>query len=135
MRFSRHTTVIILLGVLTLGGVVAPLTHLIYMAVSDVYAPPEAHAAPAHQSHQAHQSHHAHHTDQAHWQAPHEGHIACPYLELFATPILGDTAQPTSALANDDRTAPLPESPQVTRRAALLFSYTVRGPPTGTSHT
>ena len=131
MRFCRHTTALSLLGVLTLGGVISPLTHLIYMAVSDVYAP-----APSHSEHGHLSTDHATAalpSDHPYWQAPHEGHLSCPYVDLFATPLLGDTAQPVAARGGDHRAASLQECSQVSRCAALLFSYTVRGPPTAAS--
>ncbi len=124
MHFFRHTIALLLLGALTLGGVLSPLAHLSYMAVSDAYAPVSSHSGGHHGAHAASLP-----SDGPALQAPHEGHVSCPYMELYATPLLGVSAQPVAVLAADCPVATLQECARVSRRASLLFSYTVRGPP------
>ena len=126
MHFRRHTITFLLLSALTLGGVVSPLAHLSYMALSAAYAP-----FPSHAEHGQAAEHHAAAlpSDGPAWQAPHDGHAACPYLELYGTPLPGVAAQSMDALSGDRPVAPLEGCVQIARRASFLFAYDVRGPP------
>ncbi len=53
------------------------------MAVTDMYTPVHGHTHSE--------------VEGAYYQATHHDHASCPYLALFAVPLIGDIAQPTIA--------------------------------------
>lgn len=122
MRRNRQFAASVLLVVLTVGGLLAPLSHLVYMAVSDHYAPASAHAGRM-----------AHANDHPGVQAPVVGHLSCPYLDLFATPLVGDTNTPLTVQGEATRVTVLRQAPYVIWHNTSTSPYEVRGPPTCTS--
>lgn len=119
MQLSRQVASLLLVGVLVSGGLLAPVTHLVYMEVSSAYAP--MHAG-------SHETRHAP-VDEPYLQVAHEAHPACPYLALFATPLIGDLAQPLRSPTGDHSQAPLLEPSVVQWYSTLLYYHPVRGPP------
>lgn len=127
MRRCRRMQSLLLLGALVVGGVLAPLLHLGYMVASDRYAPFFAHAGGHHETN-AHQF-----AAGAHFQSEHDGHAACPYLELFATPLVGNAEYSVSAAVAEAAVATRQEYAEQFSGAAPCFPRTARGPPAATS--
>ena len=100
---------------LFVGGVLAPLSHLVYMAVSDMYAP--MHEAIDSEIHGAC------------YKDIHDRHEACPYLTLFAAPLIGDLTQPVISLAYNPVVELLPNLPAIHRQLTFFQFHWIRGPP------
>ncbi|MXW32646.1 MAG: hypothetical protein F4Z62_06035 [Rhodothermaceae bacterium] len=115
MRFSRRKASVLLTCILVVGGLLAPLSHLVYMAASDMYT-------PVHGS--------GHKTTQGEcYKDAHDGHAACPYLMLFAVPLIGDLAQPITSPAYDPVAEPLLHLSSIQRQPTFSQFHLARGPP------
>ena len=117
MRFFRRKSPILLVCILVAGGLLAPLSHLVYMAASDMYVPVHG-VASGHKT-----------THGKCYQDAHDGHAACPYLMLFAVPLTGDLAQPTTSQAYDPIAETLFNLFSVPRQSTFSKFHLARGPP------
>ncbi len=127
----RNRTILagLLLAVLTVGSVVAPLSHFVFMAVSDAHAMPSTMDAMAHHGHQ-----HGSHAmampvqDGPAWHTEASAHELCTYADLFATPLAGDLSAPLVLLA-DASASTLLLPPSAAPHIAALLTEAARGPP------
>jgi len=124
MRRIRHILALCLLGAFVVGGVLGPTSHLLYMGISDAYAPmrtmhADGHAAsmPSHQE--------ADPGPEGEAQLEPE---PCLYLSLFKTLVLfvGQLAPPVLPARH---TTGLSLLQQDLFLAAALPPFFIRGPP------
>jgi len=123
MRRRQHIIACYLLGIFAVGGVLAPASHLWYMALGDAHAPMrELHTmGPAHMAH----------PDDAsgpRWESMRMLIEPCRYVSIFSTLVLSAPQQHVHGIQTHDKVAyyALPHTSAV---AAPLPSYDVRGPP------
>ncbi len=115
MYFSRRVASVLLASVLVGGSLLAPLSHMIYMAADGMFAA----------------GHHPTRTEAsgACLHDAHEAHSACPYLALFAVPLTGDLAEPVTFPEKDQTAEPLLNPPSIQRPTTFLKFHSARGPP------
>lgn len=117
MRFPRQRASVLLACVLVIGGLLAPLSHLVYMAVGDMYTP----------LHGAMSTHKTVHSQC--YESAHDRHAACPYLMLFAVPLTGDLAQPFAPPAYKPVAETLPSLSLAPQQTTFSKFHLARGPP------
>lgn len=115
MQLTHRVASSFLVCVLVVGGIFAPLSHLVYMAATDMYMP-------------LHGTTHADRYETC-YKDVHDGHAACPYLTLFAVPLVGDLAQPITPPQYDPASEPLRILFSVQRPSTFLKFHLARGPP------
>ena len=118
MRVSRRKASAFLTCILVTGGLFAPLSHLVYMAANDMYVPMHG------------TSHHGHEHEEC-YQDVHHGHEHCPYLALFAVPLVGDMARPVTSPVYDPVAEPLLHPFSVQQQPGPPELHLARGPPHG----
>ena len=115
MRFPRRKASVLLTCILVVGSLIAPFSHLVYMAASDMYTP-------------VHGVNHMSANGDC-YADPHHGHAACPYLLLFAVPLIGDLAQPITSPAYDPVAEPLLRFSLIQWQPTFAGFHLSRGPP------
>ena len=94
MYSSRRVGAVLLVSVLVGGSLLAPLSHLVYMAADGMFA--AGHHHPIQMK-----------MDGECLNEAHETHPECPYLTLFAVPLTGDVAELVALPSRDHTAEPL----------------------------
>lgn len=118
MKHRQATAAFFLLTSVLLGGLVAPLSHFAFMALSDAYA---MHSEAPHDM--------VVHFEEVSLDADHDmQHVECPYAAFFlnqASAVSGDEY----GLIESHPTASLTEAPVTAPYTASVYISPVRGPP------
>jgi hypothetical protein len=122
MRRIQHILALCLLGAFVVGGVLGPTSHLLYMGLSDAYAPMRVMHATGHAA-----SMPSHGEDGPESEAHFEPE-PCQYLSLFKTLVLF-TAQLAPPVLPSRHTTGLSLPQQDLFLAAALPPFFIRGPP------
>lgn len=116
MYSSRRAGAVLLVSVLVGGSLLAPLSHLIYMAADGMFA--AGHHHPIQMEMDGECVHEAHET-----------HPECPYLTLFAVPLTGDVAELIALPSRDHSAEPLLKLLILQQTSAFLEFRSARDPP------
>jgi hypothetical protein len=120
MRLRRHIIALYLLGTFAIGGVLAPASHMLYMAFGDAYAPMRHLHAGGHDM--------ASHPEHAAWVGDTVDVEPCQYVSLYETFVLSSPRQHIDAAP-----APCVVSISVLEQQVLAAQasthFLVRGPP------